>query len=284
VLLAGRRWPAVARVRTADRLGIFMNIPLFRVDAFANEVFEGNPAAVCPLQSWIPDDMMRAIAAENNLPDTAFFVSESENYALRWFSPRHEVKLCGHATLASAFVIFNVLNTTKTEVHFTTQSGPLCVRQEGELLVMDFPSYPPSECARAPAELLKALHAAPERILQAHGNYFAVYANEEQIRDARPDFALLEKLHPSGVCITAPGVQADFVSRHFVPSYGVPEDPVTGSTHCSLTPYWANRMGKQQLQARQLSARGGELWLEVAGDRVFIKGKAVLYLAGTLSV
>jgi PhzF family phenazine biosynthesis protein len=261
-----------------------MNIPLFRVDAFADKAFAGNPAAVCPLQAWIPDDLMRAIACENNLPDTAFFVPEENHYALRWFSPRYEVQLCGHATLASAFVIFNVLDTAKTEVHFTTQSGPLCVRQDEELLVMDFPSYPLHGCTKPPAELLNGLHPAPDRILQANGNYFAVYTDEAQIRAARPDFALLEKLHPSGVCITAPGVQVDFVSRHFVPSYGVPEDPVTGSTHCSLAPYWANRLGKQQLHARQLSIRGGELWVEVSGERVLIKGKAVLYLAGVLSV
>jgi PhzF family phenazine biosynthesis protein len=261
-----------------------MNIPLFRVDAFANNIFEGNPAAVCPLQTWIPDDMMRAIAAENNLPDTAFFVREEEHYALRWFSPRYEVKLCGHATLASAFVIFNVLKSASPEIHFTTQSGPLCVRQEDELLAMDFPSYPLSDCAEPPAGLAEGLRADPERILQANGNYFAVFSNAAQVRDVQPDFALLERLHPSGVCITAPGAQVDFVSRHFVPSYGVPEDPVTGSTHCSLAPYWASRLRKQQLHARQLSARGGELWIEVAGERVFVKGKAVLYMAGTLSV
>jgi PhzF family phenazine biosynthesis protein len=261
-----------------------MNIPLFRVDAFANRIFEGNPAAVCPLQTWLPDDTMRAIAAENNLPDTAFFVRQEEHYALRWFSARCEVKLCGHATLASAFVIFNILKSAMPEIHFTTRSGSLCVRQEDELLVMDFPFYPLSDCADPPADLLKGLHPVPERILQSNGNYFALYTSEEQIRSVQPDFVRLEKLHPSGVCITAPGAREDFVSRHFVPSYGVPEDPVTGSTHCSLAPYWASRLGKQQLHARQLSARGGELWVEVAGERVLIKGKAVLYLAGTLSI
>jgi PhzF family phenazine biosynthesis protein len=260
-----------------------MNVPLFRVDAFADEIFKGNPAAVCPLQNWIPDDVMRAIASENNLSNTAFFVPNTDHYALRWFTPRYEVKLCGHATLASAFVIFNVLKSAKPEIHFTTQSGPLRVRHDGDLLCLDFPSYPPFECAKPPAELLQALCPVAEQILQAHGNYFAVYGDEEQIRNFRPDFELIEKLHPSGVCITAPGKQVDFVSRHFVPSYGVPEDPVTGSTHCSLTPYWVNRLGKQHLHARQLSARGGELLCEQAGERVLIKGKAVLYLAGTIS-
>jgi predicted PhzF superfamily epimerase YddE/YHI9 len=261
-----------------------LSIPLFRVDAFANKLFEGNPAAVCPLQDWLPDETLRAIAAENNLSETAFFVPKGDHYALRWFTPRCEVNLCGHATLAAAYVIFKVLGFGKTEIRFEIRSGPLLVRQEGELLAMDFPSLPPWACDQPPAELLEGLGTAPERVLQIKDNYFAVFRDEEQILDLRPNLTLLAKLHPAGVCATAPGKQADFVSRYFVPSFGIPEDPVTGSTHCSLTPYWAGRLGKQYLHARQLSARGGELWCEQAAERVILRGRAILYLTGSLTV
>jgi PhzF family phenazine biosynthesis protein len=261
-----------------------LNIPLFRVDAFASKLFEGNPAAVCPLQDWRPDETLRAVAAENNLSETAFFVPQGDHYALRWFTPRCEVNLCGHATLAAAHIILKVLSFGKPEIRFETRSGPLQVHQEGEMLAMDFPSLPPWQCDQPPAELLKGLGAAPERVLQIKDNYFAVFRDEEQILELRPNLVLLAKLHPAGVCVTAPGKQADFVSRYFVPSYGIPEDPVTGSSHCSLTPYWAGRLGKQRLHARQLSARGGELWCEQAAERVILKGRAILYLTGSLTV
>ncbi len=266
-----------------------MKIPLFRVDAFASRLFEGNPAAVCPLKNWLPDATLRAIASENNVPETAFFVPEGTYHSLRWFTPRYEVNLCGHATLATAHVIFSRPEfwqdaAAHKPLRFETRSGPLLVRQEGELIVMDFPLLPPWPCTHPPAELLKGLGTAPEQILQVKDNYFVVYRDENQIRNLRPDFALLERLHPAGVCITAPGARADFVSRYFAPSYGVPEDPVTGSTHCSLLPFWASRFGKTRLHAQQLSVRGGELWSEQAGQRALLKGKAILYLEGNLTV
>lgn len=261
-----------------------MRIPLYHVDAFTAKVFHGNPAAVCPLPKWLEDEQMRTIAAENNLSETAFLVAEGGHYALRWFTPRCEVNLCGHATLASGFVILTLLEPAKTSVRFETRSGPLCVQRDGDLFSMDFPALPPWICASAPAELLQGLDPAPHLLLQIKDNYFVVYENEEQVRNTRPDLSLLEKLHPFGVCVTAPGAQVDFVSRYFAPSYGIPEDPVTGSTHCSLAPYWAGRLNKKRLLARQLSQRGGELFCEPRGDRVILAGRAVLYLEGSISI
>lgn len=261
-----------------------LNLPMFQVDAFASEVFRGNPAAVCPLETWLPDEKMQAIAAENNLAETAFFVQQNGAYSLRWFTPRCEVKLCGHATLASGFVVLNILSPDKDTVSFETCSGTLTVGRDGELLSMDFPSAPPWNTEELPPQLVEGLDPRPSRAVQVKENYFVVYEKEEDVQNARPNFALLEQLHPSGVGVTAMGKQSDFVSRYFAPSYGVPEDPVTGSIHCSLVPYWAERLGKTSLHARQISARGGGLWCELAGDRVLIKGKAVLYLRGTISV
>jgi PhzF family phenazine biosynthesis protein len=262
-------------------------LPLFRVDAFAARLFEGNPAAVCVLGDWLADETLRGIASENNLSETAFVIARGGQYELRWFTPRCEVQLCGHATLATAFVIFNVLEPGRNSVQFSTQSGILAVRSEGNLLALDFPQLAPWTCTEPPPELLNGLgahaaHAQQIQFLQIKDNYFAVYADEEQIRQARPNLALLEQLHPFGVCITAPGKRSDFVSRYFVPSYGVAEDPVTGSTHCSLAPYWASRLGKRHLHARQLSARGGELWCELVEERVIVKGNAVLYSVGKI--
>ena len=261
-----------------------MPVPLFHVDAFTDRPFSGNPAAVCPLKSWLDDEQLRAVAGENNLPETAFFVSEGEAYRLRWFSPRCEINLCGHATLASAFVLFTILETQAETVRFLTRSGLLTVWRENDLLAMDFPALPSWACPEPPRDLVEGLGTEVNRakVLQIKDNYFVVYESEDEVRSVRPDFARLEKLHPAGVAITAPGKDADFVSRYFAPSYGIPEDPVTGSTHCSLAPYWSERLGKSILHARQVSQRGGELWCEVAGDRVLIKGKAVLTLQGSL--
>jgi predicted PhzF superfamily epimerase YddE/YHI9 len=278
-----------------------MPVSLFHVDAFTDRAFGGNPAAVCPLESWLNDDLLRAIAAENNLSETAYFVAEGDHFRLRWFTPRCEVNLCGHATLASAFVLLTILDPGQQSVRFETRSGTLTVRREGDLFAMDFPALPPWKCATPPQELISGLGGgrapAPTAVLQLKDNYFVVYQNEDEVRRCfvvcrdedevrrvRPDFRELEKLHPAGVAITAPGSDADFVSRYFAPSYGIPEDPVTGSTHCSLAPYWAQRLGKNTLHARQVSERGGELWCEVAGDRVVIKGKAVLTLRGSLLI
>jgi predicted PhzF superfamily epimerase YddE/YHI9 len=212
-------------------------------------------------------------------------VPQGDNYELRWFTPRCEVKLCGHATLASAFVIMQILATARDSVRFETRfSGALSVRRDGALLAMDFPALPPWICKNPPGDLVEGLGRVPAEVVQVEENYFAVYASHEDVRGIRPDFRLLEKLHPAGVAITAPGEDSDFVSRYFAPSYGIPEDPVTGSTHCSLAPYWAQRLGKTKLHAYQVSERGGELWCEVKGDRVILKGNAVLVVRGEILI
>ena len=262
-----------------------MSLQVFHVDAFTARPFGGNPAAVCPLAGWLDDGWLHAVAAENNLSETAFFAPLGDRYELRWFMPRCEVKLCGHATLASAFVVLKILETGRDSVRFETRfSGALTVSRDGELLAMDFPSLPTWACAVPPAALIDGLGKAPAAVMQIEDNYFAIYESEEEVRRIRPDFRLLEKLHPAGVAITAPGDDADFVSRYFAPSYGLPEDPVTGSTHCSLAPYWAQRLGKTSLHARQASERGGELWCEVKAGRVILKGNAVLTLRGELLI
>jgi predicted PhzF superfamily epimerase YddE/YHI9 len=262
-----------------------MPLQVFQVDAFTAQPFAGNPAAVCPLTGWLDDELLRMVAAENNLSETAYLVPRGDHYELRWFTPQCEVKLCGHATLAAAFVLLQVLGTKSDSVRFETRSsGTLTVARDGDLLAMDFPALVPWVCAAPPVALIEGLGATPATVMQIKDNYFAVYERQEDIRRIRPDLGLLEKLHPAGVAITAPGNDADFVSRYFAPSYGIPEDPVTGSTHCSLAPYWAQRLGKTKLHARQVSARGGEMWCEVKGDRVILKGNAVLVLRGELLI
>jgi PhzF family phenazine biosynthesis protein len=265
-----------------------VKITLFQVDAFTDRVFSGNPAAICPHDNWLDDETMLAIAAENNLSETAFCVQDGQQYDLRWFTPKAEVQLCGHATLATGFVVFNFLQPGATSVRFQTRSGLLLVQQHGDHLAMDLPLIPARPCAASP-DLLAGLNAPPRLVLEsgetaAERNYFAVYDNEEEVRGARPDLLHLEKLHPAGVCITSPGRESDFVSRYFAPSYGIPEDPVTGSTHCTLAPYWSERLGKRVLHARQVSERGGDLIVEPRGEKVILKGKAVLYLKGELSL
>jgi predicted PhzF superfamily epimerase YddE/YHI9 len=262
-----------------------MQLPVFHVDAFTSRRFAGNPAAVCPLKAWLDDDTLRLVAAENNLSETAFFVPSTDLYELRWFTPSCEVKLCGHATLASAFVIMQFIDKSRISVRFQTRSsGMLTVSPDGNLLAMDFPSLPPWPCPNPPKALLEGLGKQPACVAQVEDNYFAVYASAKDVVELRPDLRLLEKLHPAGVAVTAPGDDCDFVSRYFAPSYGILEDPVTGSTHCSLAPYWAKRFGKVQLHARQLSERGGELWCEVKEQRIVIKGQAVLTLQGEMSL
>jgi predicted PhzF superfamily epimerase YddE/YHI9 len=262
-----------------------MYLPLFHVDAFTAQPFEGNPAAVCPLAEWLDDELLRAVASENNLSETAYLVPRGDYYDLRWFTPRCEVKLCGHATLASALVVLQILAPGSNSVRFETRfSGALIVSRNGDLLAMDFPGNAPWVCADPPAPLLDGLGSAPVSVMQVEDNYFVVCEREEHVRGIRPNFPMLEKLHPAGVAITAPGKDCDFVSRYFAPSYGIPEDPVTGSTHCSLAPYWGQRLGKTTLHARQVSERGGQLWCELKGDRVIIKGNAVLTLRGELLI
>lgn len=262
-----------------------MPVPIFHVNAFTSKPFAGNPAAVCPLKSWLDDDWLRSVAAENNVSETAFFVPSGDTFDLRWFSPRCEVKLCGHATLASAWILMQILAPERKSVRFETRfSGVLTVAREGDLLAMDFPALVPWTCTAMPAALVEGLGKAPDRVVQIKDNYFAVYESEEEVMDIRPNFHILETLHPAGVCVTAAGKHSDFVSRYFAPSYGAPEDPVTGSTHCSLAPYWAARLGKIRLHSRQLSERGGELWCEVKSKRVILKGNAILTLRGELLI
>jgi PhzF family phenazine biosynthesis protein len=239
-----------------------------------------------PLREWLDDAVLQSIAAENNLSETAFFVPEGDGYRLRWFTPQCEVDLCGHATLASGFVLLNILAPQTSSVRFNTRSGVLTVTRDGDLISMDFPALPPWPCPNPPIEVARGLRAEglPSSVFQTKSRYFVIYENEGQVRNADPDFEILKKLHPFSVCITAPGGQSDFVSRYFVPSYGVPEDPVTGSTHSSLVPYWSDRLNKEKFHACQLSRRGGDLWCELKGERVILKGKAVLYLTGSISI
>ena len=261
-----------------------MRLPLYQVDAFTDHVFGGNPAGIVPLERWLPDATMQAIAAENNLAETAFFVREAEGYALRWFTPTVEVDLCGHATLASAHVIFERLEPKCDAIDFRTmKAGTLTVARSGNELVMDFPARPPRPIDAPPA-LEAALGKRPVAVLAAR-DLLAVYETERDVAALRPDFEAIRRLDAFAVIVTAPGErEIDFVSRFFAPSQGVPEDPVTGSAHCTLIPYWAERLGKMRLRARQVSARVGDLTCEMKGDRVAIAGKCVLYLEGTIRV
>jgi PhzF family phenazine biosynthesis protein len=259
-----------------------MRVPIFQIDAFASRVFTGNPAAVCPLGEWLPDETMQAIAAENNLAETAFFVGRDGRYRIRWFTPAHEVDLCGHATLASGDVVFGTLEPGRQEVSFDSASGPLRVGREGDLLVLDFPSRPPSRVEPG-AELVAALGARPKELWKSR-DLMAVFAEEADVRRLAPDPVRLAALDAFGVIVTAPGSASDFVSRFFAPRQGVPEDPVTGSSHCTLVPYWAEQLRKTRLHALQVSHRGGELHCELRGDRVRIAGRAVRYLEGAIEV
>ncbi len=259
-----------------------MKIPIFQIDAFTGRLFAGNPAAVCPLETWLDDARMQAIAAENNLSETAFFVRAGDGYDLRWFTPECEVDLCGHATLASAFVIFEFIDRAAELIRFHTRSGELRVRRNGDLLAMDFPARPPKRCESHSA-IEKAL-GKPPRELWLSRDYMAVYDSEDDVRTLAPDLHAMAAIDCFAVIVTAPGKDADFVSRFFAPGSGVPEDPVTGSAHCTLVPYWADRLGKTTFSALQVSARGGELRCELQDDRVSISGRAVRYLEGTIFV
>lgn len=259
-----------------------MRIPMYQVDAFTHERFRGNPAAVCPLEKWLPDAVMQSIAAENNLAETAFFVASGGEYDLRWFTPELEVDLCGHATLASAYVLFHRLGFAGERVTFRTQSGPLMVARDGARLTLDFPSRPPKPVP-PPAGLAAGLRAEPSATFLAR-DLLALFDDEAQVRALRPDFTALARLEAFAIIVTAPGMKVDFVSRFFAPRAGIAEDPVTGSSHCTLIPFWAERLGKTRLTARQVSARGGEIACELRGNRVHIGGEAVLYLEGTIEV
>jgi PhzF family phenazine biosynthesis protein len=259
-----------------------VELPIFQVDAFSSSVFSGNPAAICPLQEWLPDEMLQAIAAENNLAETAYFVRNNGGFRLRWFTPACEVDLCGHATLASAYVLFKELNEPGDTVRFDTKSGELVVRRDGDLLAMNFPSRPPQPIAADP-KLAPAMGGAPVEILSAR-DYLIRYASEAEVRKLAPDMETLKKIDRFAFIATAPGENCDFVSRFFAPAKGIPEDPVTGSSHCTLIPYWANELGKTSFRARQISPRGGELLCKLIGDRVEIAGHAALFLRGRITL
>lgn len=263
-----------------------MHIPYYQIDAFTGTVFSGNPAGVCLLEDWPADATMQAVAAENNLSETAFVVPEGQDYGIRWFTPQVEVDLCGHATLASAYVVFSHVDPARDTVTFESKSGPLTVSRDMErrLLVMDFPARRARPCEAVPEALVKGLGATPEQVLLAVRDCLAVYATEAEVRELAPDFAELQKVEQMGIIATAPGKECDFVSRFFAPSAGIPEDPVTGSAHSTLVPYWAERLGKRELHALQVSERGGELFCKNDGDRVLIAGRATQYLEGTITL
>ncbi|MFC1529946.1 PhzF family phenazine biosynthesis protein [Gemmatimonadota bacterium] len=261
-----------------------MDIPLYQVDAFTSELFRGNPAAVCLLDSWPEDAVMQAIAAENNLSETAFLLPAGDDHELRWFTPTTEVALCGHATLASAFVLFEHLDWPGESISFHTRmSGTLNVSRWNGLLELDFPTAPVVSIP-PPEGLGEALGVDSEEVYSAGEDVMVVLPDEQQVRDLQPDMVALSDIECRGVIVTAPGESVDFVSRFFCPRVGIAEDPVTGSAHCALTPYWSERLGKTDLNARQVSARGGELFCTAAGERVTIAGRAVLYSVGMIRI
>lgn len=259
-----------------------MELAIYQIDAFADRLFAGNPAAVCPLDHWLPDATMQAIAAENNLSETAFFVQEQGKFRIRWFTPATEVKLCGHATLAAGYVYFTHLAPQADHIVFDSLSGPLGVSRNGELLSLDFPAHAASP-QTAPALLVSALGITPAEVLAAD-DWLVVLESAAQVHGLRPDMARLKQLDRRGVIVTSRGEDCDFVSRFFAPKYGIDEDPVTGSAHTILTPYWAEKLGKSRLHARQLSTRGGELYCELKDGRVYISGRAIPYLTGTINI
>ncbi|MBN2090877.1 PhzF family phenazine biosynthesis isomerase [candidate division KSB1 bacterium] len=257
-----------------------MKLPIYQVDAFTSELFSGNPAAVCPLKEWLPDEKMQKIAAENNLAETAFFVPKGKIFELRWFTPKVEVDLCGHATLASAYVIFNYLKYFQSQIEFSTKSGALYVFRDGDLLILNFPATKPA-LINAHDDLIAGLNRTPLETYKSR-DIMAVFEKEEDIINLKPDFKILKNLDCLGIIATAPGAGSDFVSRFFAPRVGVDEDPVTGSAHTTLIPFWAERLGKNKLHAFQLSRRRGEIFCEFLGDRVNIGGRAVTFFIGEM--
>jgi PhzF family phenazine biosynthesis protein len=259
-----------------------MTIPYYEIAAFTSRHFGGNPAGVCILNEWLPDQVMQAIAAENNFAETAFLIEREKHFDIRWMTPTIEIDLCGHATLASAHVIFTYLGQRGDRVNFQSASGELTVERMGDRLVLDFPSRPAAPCS-PPAGLAEALGGEPTDVAKGR-DYLAVFDSQEDIAALSPNFDALATLDAQGVVVTAPGTDCDFVSRYFAPRAGIPEDPVTGSTHCVLIPYWSKRLGKKDLHARQLSRRGGELFCEDRGARVGIGGTVVVYMEGAIKL
>jgi len=261
-----------------------MKIPIYQVDAFTDTLFGGNPAAICPLEDWPTDEQMQKIAMENNLAETAFLVKDGGDYQIRWFTPTVEVKLCGHATLAAAHILFNLDPANGNWLVFHSKSGPLRVSRNGDMLTLDFPATPAEPVAHAPKGLFEGLGIEPVPVYKSVFDYMVVLPSQKVIEGLLPDFKTLAQVSARGVIATAPGDEADFVSRCFFPQSGIDEDPVTGSAHTALVPYWSQKLGKIKMKAIQLSKRRGYLDCELAGDRVLMSGNAVTYLSGEIYV
>lgn len=259
-----------------------MELTLYQVDAFANRPFEGNPAAICPLNEWLPDALMQSIAAENNLSETAFFVKKDNAYQIRWFTPVNEVDLCGHATLASAFVIFNSPGCRENEISFESRGGLLTVKRNKDQLEMNFPAQPPLKC-EVPQQILDAFEEPPIECLKSV-DYIVVFGNENSVLTAAPNLSAICELDLRGVAITSKSTEYDFVTRFFAPKHGINEDPVTGSAFTQLIPYWSGKLNKTDLKAKQVSRRGGQVACKYCGERVTISGKAAKYMVGTIEV
>ncbi|WP_038248159.1 PhzF family phenazine biosynthesis protein [Ghiorsea bivora] len=257
-------------------------LKIYQIDAFASDLFTGNPAAVCPLDTWLDEKLMQHIAAENNLSETAFFVENNGCYDIRWFTPTVEVALCGHATLAAAYVLFRELGFTGDSILFQSKSSALKVRQDGDRFILDFPKQMPEPCV-TPAAIQHVFGDHMQSCFK-HEDYIVVLSDEAAVIHAAPNMQILQQLDLRGVCITARSKQYDFVSRFFAPNCGIDEDPVTGSSFTQLAPYWAKALAKNKLTAKQVSQRGGEVWCELVDDRVYIAGEAVKYAEGFIAV
>lgn len=261
-----------------------MKLPFYWVDAFSQQKFRGNPAAVVISEQPLRDDLMQSIAAENNLAETAFVVPKETGFAIRWFTPTVEVGLCGHATLATAYALYSSKRVNGSAIEFESRSGKLKVTRTGERLALDFPTWTVVSQQRTDGALADALNIEPVEVFETDRIIIAVLASENDVRVLQPSIERITKLEAIGVIVTAPGRQCDFVSRFFAPRLGIPEDFVTGATHCALTPFWSRRLGKKQLFAQQVSKRGGEIWCEHNGERVSIAGHCALYLTGEIDI
>jgi len=259
-----------------------MKLKIYQIDAFASRVFEGNPAAICPLDEWLDKNIMQKIAMENNLSETAFFVKNDDSYEIRWFTPTVEVNLCGHATLASAHLIFNIVDPDKDSITFNSKSGPLYVKQMNGLISMDFPAEPAHPC-ETPQAIIDAFGVTPVQVLKSV-DYIVVFDESNDLRSFKPDLEKLKELDLRGVCITAKDTSYDFVSRFFAPNYGIDEDSVTGSAYTQLMPYWSEKLQNNELRSKQVSSRGGELFCTLDKDRIKISGRAVTYLSGEIEI
>lgn len=257
---------------------------MYQVDAFTNKLFGGNPAAVIPLQQWLDDSLMQQIAAENNLAETVFFVAKGDGYHIRWFTPEFEIDLCGHATLASAFILYNYLGYSKKDLLFYSKSGELVITRDGDKFRLNFPSRMPVRVTDYPEALLTGLDIADPLGVYKSRDYVVEVATEKEVLNLKIDMSLLNQVSTVGIIVTAPGKDCDFVSRFFAPNCGIAEDPVTGSAHSTLIPFWAEKLNKDMLHAKQLSKRGGELWCENMGNRVAISGNCVFYMKAEINV